>query len=252
MYAIKVVIACACATAALAAQIQGTVMDNSGKAIPNVSIRISSLKLFPSTPSTANNPSPPDTIPAQISAVTDGDGKYALTGVADGEYRMCALDAGLHLDPCVWSDGIRVNVTKGVSVRQDIQLQTGVRLIVSIRDPRSGAKLDAVTRDLVAFGRVSIAGRTSGAGLDLRRVGPLDWELSAVVPQQLGNTLQVVIPQQKFGDRTGLISSIDGSLLLNLPLRSVSASTTPVNNSSPRGIGNQRKPSSAVISLDLR
>ena len=64
--------------------------------------------------------------------VTDGAGRFSISGIADGRYRVCAV-AGGFADPCRWSDGTVVAVA-GDRKQLRIAMPEGRRLRIFVED----------------------------------------------------------------------------------------------------------------------
>jgi len=113
--AVNIVFVSVVAVGHLAGQISGVIVDASGRPIPNVTVRAISS---PTAIGPGPNSSPPLPASAQFSAVSDTSGRYSLANLPQGQYHLCAIDAGLHLDPCRWAGSPLILAKSAAAIQQ--------------------------------------------------------------------------------------------------------------------------------------
>lgn len=130
--------------------IQGTVKDDSGKALPGINVLLTTAITNAAAPS-ANTPTngnagtgaPPSNTTGNFnfstaSALSDSSGNFSFSGVKPGNYMLCLSDPGNnHLDPCAWSTGTQISVTANATAASNVLTGTSAATLqVRVDDPQ--------------------------------------------------------------------------------------------------------------------
>jgi hypothetical protein len=111
--------------------ISGTVYGPDGKPLAGTKVWVNLVSPAP-RPVDHNS-----TVPV-LTAVSAADGSYALSNVPNGEYVICARNAGVvALNPCAWGDATRVQIAGGNlnMSGQAVRMAAAATLQVHLDDP---------------------------------------------------------------------------------------------------------------------
>ena len=199
--------------------IQGTITDSSG--YPVIGVKVWAVRVFAPTAVTA---------PVEVSADTNANGAYQITGLPGASYRICvSAENAMMLDPCSWSPNPPLsNVQSGQAATVNVALKLGTFVHVRIDDP-NGAMASAEQAKSVpaiqlagSFGtgtRVQFKQVFSNAtGRNFRALVPngatitLQVSSSLAVVDQLGNSVAAAA-----SPLTVQGSTVDQSVRLSVP-----------------------------------
>ena len=195
-----ILIALCCANACLAGQVTGKVTASDTRA-PLYGVTVFA---YLGPPSKLNPP-------PIYKAATDAGGVYTITGIPDGNYRVCAGHSGSYLDPCVWAQPISATV-RGTS-NLDIALDPGTPIGIGVQDvagvvpsseaalggPLLGITLTDINKRQLPVPRVSSLGSTH--------------EFAIVVPVGASFKLNIGSNKYKLQDASGKDIAASGTVM---------------------------------------
>ncbi|HUO27904.1 MAG TPA: carboxypeptidase-like regulatory domain-containing protein [Bryobacteraceae bacterium] len=114
--------------------LQGSVTDSQGRALAGASVRYQRVVAIVGT---GRNLAPaPGEAVVRGATTTAADGTFAVASLPAGDYLLCAdVPSTAYLDPCRWTQPVRVALSAGGISTQTVALALGVFLRVRVNDP---------------------------------------------------------------------------------------------------------------------